>query len=1132
VRTRGSLGVAVRALTVFVLGAAAVVSVPLTANAVQSPQPTLVRDRAVDWTPAIEPNPDGVEDAAVRAIAQVGSTMVIGGTFTKVVAAGTTTVLSRPYILAFDARTGELRDGFQPQLDGRVNALVAGDDGQSVYVGGDFTTVDGLRTKGFTKLRLDDGSRDPAFHTVAINGKITDLRVSGGRLWLGGSFTKVAGHVQSVLATVDAQSGDYDAFGTLDFAGTQNGGTTALQKLDVTPDGSKLLAIGNWRTVNGLDRPQIALLDLTGSQAAVAPWQTGFYSGSCYPVFDSYMRDLDISPDGSYAVVSTTGGYISSTAPCDTTARWELGDTGAGLSPTWVDYTGGDTTYAVGITGTAVYVGGHMRWENNPFAGDRAGAGAVAREGIAALDPVNGLPLDWNPGRARGVGVFDFLATPEGLWVGDDTDRIGGWEKHPKLAFFPLAGGSTVPATTTPALPGDVLLAGHPAQRPDVLFRVNAGGPQLPSLDGGPAWAADTDAVSPYRNTGSNAAGYASGARLDDSVPVGTPGAVFDSERWDPSDATEMQWAFPVPAGRHVQVRLYLANRCGCTSAAGQRAFDVSVDGTQMLSHYDIVADVGDQVGEMKSFDVTSDGSVDVAFGHEVENPLVNAIEIIDRDAAPDTSGVDAAYRRSFDGTTASADTAATGTGVAWSHARGAVVVGDKLYTGWDDGGLYERSIDGGAFGPATAVDGMDQVVPLTAFHDDVRSTTAMFYDSGRLYYALAGQGGLYYRYFTPSSRVVGGVRFTVPNSSGLSFASTSALLLSGDTLYVGDSSTGDLRSLRFADGAVSGSPSVVSGPSTDGRDWRGNAVFVATAAPTPPPNQPPTADFGWSCDQLACAFDAGASSDPDGDLSGWSWTFGDGGSSTEQAPHHEFSAPGSYAVTLMVTDDGGATASVTRSVSATQAAATSIDFVGSATSTANARRVRVQVPPTVQAGDGLVLVTSAAREAVALTAPAGWTERSTTGSDQLRTVVWQRVADASSAGSTVTVTLSARSKVNLTLAAYHGTDPSSPVGAVTAAVETVKRAAHTTPTTTLGTSGSWVLSYWADATTATTAWSAPADQQVRATQFGTGGGHVSSLLTDDGAPHQAGVAGGLTATASSSNVKAQMLTIVLAPVS
>ncbi len=37
----------------------------------------------------------------------------------------------------------------------------------------------------------------------------------------------------------------------------------------------------------------------------------------------------------------------------------------------------------------------------------------------------------------------------------------------------------------------------------------------------------------------------------------------------------------------------------------------------------------------MKSWDITSDGSVDISLGHVVENPLVNGIEIVNRDLLP-----------------------------------------------------------------------------------------------------------------------------------------------------------------------------------------------------------------------------------------------------------------------------------------------------------------------------------------------------------------------------------------------------------------------------------------------------------------------------------------------------------------
>jgi len=79
----------------------------------------------------------------------------------------------------------------------------------------------------------------------------------------------------------------------------------------------------------------------------------------------------------------------------------------------------------------------------------------------------------------------------------------------------------------------------------------------------------------------------------------------------------------------------------------------------------------------------------------------------------------------------------------------------------------------------------------------------------------------------------------------------------------------------------------------------------VATSAAG---NQPPTAGFGWQCSQLVCQF-TDASTDGDGSVTAWSWQFGDGASSVEQSPSHTYAAPGTYTVTLIVTDNQGATA-------------------------------------------------------------------------------------------------------------------------------------------------------------------------------------------------------------------------------
>ena len=81
--------------------------------------------------------------------------------------------------------------------------------------------------------------------------------------------------------------------------------------------------------------------------------------------------------------------------------------------------------------------------------------------------------------------------------------------------------------------------------------------------------------------------------------------------------------------------------------------------------------------------------------------------------------------------------------------------------------------------------------------------------------------------------------------------------------------------------------------------------------------DNPPAADFTYSCTDLDCSF-TDQSSD-DGTLSSWSWDFGDGATSTAQNPSHTYGSDGTYTVSLTVTDDSGQndTTSQTVSVSA-----------------------------------------------------------------------------------------------------------------------------------------------------------------------------------------------------------------------
>jgi PKD repeat protein len=83
------------------------------------------------------------------------------------------------------------------------------------------------------------------------------------------------------------------------------------------------------------------------------------------------------------------------------------------------------------------------------------------------------------------------------------------------------------------------------------------------------------------------------------------------------------------------------------------------------------------------------------------------------------------------------------------------------------------------------------------------------------------------------------------------------------------------------------------------------------------PTNTPPTAAFTSSCAGLACSF-TGLGSDGDGAVVGFQWDFGDGAIAATQNATHAYASAGTYAVALTVTDDDGATGTISQSVTVT----------------------------------------------------------------------------------------------------------------------------------------------------------------------------------------------------------------------
>lgn len=123
-----------------------------------------------------------------------------------------------------------------------------------------------------------------------------------------------------------------------------------------------------------------------------------------------------------------------------------------------------------------------------------------------------------------------------------------------------------------------------------------------------------------------------------------------------------------------------------------------------------------------------------------------------------------------------------------------------------------------------------------------------------------------------------------------------------------GDVATGKTVTHRYTDGDTYEVTLVVT-------DDKG---AVAEVSHEVEPNEPPEADLDCEVsddDPNLVECDGSFSDDPDGEVTAWSWSFGDGGTASGEEVTHRYAAPGTYTITITVTDDRGASASAKDSI-------------------------------------------------------------------------------------------------------------------------------------------------------------------------------------------------------------------------
>lgn len=380
-------------------------------------------------------------DGHVNANVQFGDLVVVGGEFTQV-RLPDGTIVDRANLIAYDLETGAFATDFDPVVDREVLDLEVADDGSGLFIAGRFNTIDGVERRKIAKLDAA-GELIEAF-TANADAKVQALDDDGTRLYVGGNFQVLNGEFRGQLAAVDVTTGALSTFRNDVTGAIGLGGSGSVRALDVHPSGELLLVAHTSLEVDAQSRVGVAQIDLTTDQ--VSSWRTDWYAEAYQRCADGgalTIRDAEYSPAGDYFVVVEKGHY-----ECDKAIAFPTAD-GPGLEQNlWVTMMF-DSSFSVGITDTAVYVGGHFcqiramgpidssqartfPWENKPVecvSGGLPDNGELkGRYQIAALHPVTGEALPWNPTTNALIGVYDIEPIDRGLLVGQDADRMAGLE--------------------------------------------------------------------------------------------------------------------------------------------------------------------------------------------------------------------------------------------------------------------------------------------------------------------------------------------------------------------------------------------------------------------------------------------------------------------------------------------------------------------------------------------------------------------------------------------------------------------------------------------------------------------------------------------------------------------------------
>ena len=218
--------------------AALVVTTATPASAAVSPgpvSPVANRDRTNGVT--ADALPTAQMDGVAWTQAIVGSTVWVGGSFANARPAGAaagTQQVTRNNLLEYNMTTGNLiSPSVPPNLNAQVKAVTASPDGTRVYVGGQFTTADGVAHNRIAAFNASTGALISSF-SPSLDSSVYAIAATNSTVYVGGTFSRANGQPRAHLAAFSASNG-----ALLTWHPSTDNNVSAMV---VTPDGQKVVS--------------------------------------------------------------------------------------------------------------------------------------------------------------------------------------------------------------------------------------------------------------------------------------------------------------------------------------------------------------------------------------------------------------------------------------------------------------------------------------------------------------------------------------------------------------------------------------------------------------------------------------------------------------------------------------------------------------------------------------------------------------------------------------------------------------------------------------------------------------------------------------------------------------------------